>query len=46
MKLFSKYSLPLLSIFIVSNAAMVSNAAIAAPSIVPTPPSLGAKGMC
>ncbi|WP_373953760.1 serine hydrolase [Vibrio pomeroyi] len=44
MKLFSKYSLPLLSIFIVSNAAMVSNAAVAAPSIVPTPPSLGAKG--
>ena len=44
MKLFSKYSLPLLSIFIVSNAAMVSNTAIAAPSIVPTPPSLGAKG--
>ena len=44
MKLFSKYSLPLLSIFIVSNAAMVSTAAIAAPSIVPAPPSLGAKG--
>ncbi|MGO2319971.1 MAG: D-alanyl-D-alanine carboxypeptidase, partial [Vibrio toranzoniae] len=44
MKLFSKYSLSLLSIFIVSNAAVVSNVAVAAPSIVPSPPSLGSKG--
>ena len=44
MKLVSKYSLPLLSIFIVNNAAMFSTAAIGAPSIVPAPPNLGAKG--
>ncbi|MEC7940834.1 MAG: D-alanyl-D-alanine carboxypeptidase family protein [Pseudomonadota bacterium] len=44
MKLVSKYSLPLLSIFIVSNAVMFSTAAIGASSIVPAPPTLGAKG--